>query len=111
MAVAALMRTKQRMSPPGGTDDKRFVAEQFRNVNNARLDWVGDLTLRNGQTTTTYSDTRVTLNSVMVWQPVTAHAAASMNNLYMSAIQSGQIILTHSNTADTDKTYRFVIIG
>ena len=111
MAVAAIVRTKQRMIPPSGTDDKRFIGESFRNVNDARLDWVGEFTLRASQTTTTYSDTRIALNSAVIWAPVSATAAASMNNMYLSTIASGQIILTHSSTADVDKRYRFVIIG
>lgn len=111
MAVAAIVRTKQRMVPPSGTDNKRFVAEMFRNIDSARLDWVGEFTLRANQTTTTLSDTRIALNSAVIWAPVSANAAASMNNLYLSTIASGSIILTHSNTADADKRYRFVIIG
>ena len=70
-----------------------------------------DVTLTANDTTTTLTDARISLNSVFVWMPTTATAAAAMDAVYASTVTNGTATLTHDNTADVDRIFKVAVIG
>ena len=46
-----------------------------------------------------------------VFTPITANAAAALGGLYVSARSKTSITLTHANTATTDRTFLYFIVG
>lgn len=64
-------------------------------------------------------DDRVNVNSLVLWQPLTANAAnefAGMVELdtppmYASAQADGSFTLAHSSTSSTDRTFRYLVLG
>lgn len=72
-----------------------------------------DLTLTANATTTTMTDARLSPFSVLTFMPTTATAATALGGLYVAAatMNNGSCVVTHANTADTDKTFRVAIHG
>lgn len=48
---------------------------------------------------------------IPVFVPTTANAAGALSSLYVSTRSKTQIILTHANTATTDRTFLYFIVG
>ncbi len=71
----------------------------------------GTFTLTANVTTTTVLDARFETHQSLVWGPTTANAAAAMTNVYVSTKNAGSFVLTHSNTATSDRTFNYVIVG
>lgn len=73
---------------------------------------IGEVTLTPNSATTTLTDARLTIQSVLHFMPLTATAQAAAVPYSLTADQnSGAWTLNHSNTAATDKTYRYSITG
>lgn len=72
-----------------------------------------DITLTANAATTTVTDARIGYTSHLNPQPLTAHAAAEIGNgtMYVSSFNSGSAVLAHANNAQTDRTFRLLIIG
>ena len=71
----------------------------------------GSVTLTASATSTALADTRIGGSSVILFCPTTATAATNLTNLRVTAKGDGTATLTHSNTADADKTYDYCIVG
>ena len=89
----------------------RKVAEILNNVMLGRTNNTGTVTLDANSATTTLTDKRLGPKSVITFMPTTANGAAAMTNLYVSARGKQTATLTHSNTADADKSFNFSISG
>ena len=76
-----------------------------------KLNCSGTVTLTAGATSTTLTDTRIGGSSVILFCPTTATAATATANLRVTAKADGSATLTHSNTADVDKTFDYAVIG
>ncbi len=68
---------------------------------------VGTFTLNAGATETTVTDNLFNSDMVPLWVPTTANAATAMTNLRVTTRNNGSFVLTHSNTADADKTFLY----
>lgn len=66
----------------------------------------GTFTLDANDTSTVVTDSRVNSGSIINITPTTSTAASEMGTIYITA-GSGQFTLTHSNTADDDKTFNY----
>jgi hypothetical protein len=75
----------------------------------------GTVTLTAGATTTELADPRLTVGSVVLFDPLTANAAAELaaGTLYVLAANRNNLVwtLTHANAGSTDRTFRFVVVG
>lgn len=91
------------------------VSTTLNEVLRGRLNVVGTFTLSSGATSSTLTDDRISLNSAIVLSPTTANAAAELGNgtLYISEANrnNGSVVITHANNAQTDRIFRFAIIG
>lgn len=73
----------------------------------------GSVTLTANQATSTLTDPLLTPNSVIVFMPTTANAAAELGNgtLYVSARTAESATLAHANNAQADRTFEYRIFG
>jgi hypothetical protein len=75
----------------------------------------GTLTLTAGTASTVMSDARLTVNSAVLFDPVTANAAAELaaGTLYTLAANRNNSVwtVTHANAGTTDRTFRYMIVG
>lgn len=76
-----------------------------------KLNSTGTKTLTASSATTTLDDYYITPDSVILFMPTTANAAAAMTNLYVSSRGSGTATLTHTNNAQTDRDFSYVVLG
>lgn len=110
--VADTSQLKQTV--PVVHNDEVEHRRQISNVVNRILDGatnaVGSVTLTENSTTTTLNDIRIGVNSRILLMARTATAAAEMTSLYITPTKESATI-THSSTADTDKTFDYVILG
>jgi hypothetical protein len=91
------------------------VSTTLNEVLRGRLNVVGTFTLSASMTSSTLTDDRISLNSIIVLSPTTANAAAELGNGTLFVSESGRnngsVVITHANNAQTDRTFRFAIIG
>lgn len=74
------------------------------------------LTANSGTTTITFADGRLGDETGIWWTPTTANAAAQIYTapgLYESArsVANRTLTLTHTNNAQTDRTYKYELVG
>lgn len=93
------------------TPSPREIAERVNSLIRGKSNNVTTVTLTAGGTSTTLTDARIGVNSFIGLTPTTANAATATANVRVSAKTNGSATLTHSNTADVDKTFDVVIIG
>ena len=89
----------------------RFLNKQLEGILNGRTRNQGSVTLTQSATTTVVNDPLFESHQTPVFTPLTATAAAEFGSLYVSSRGNGTFTITHSNTADTDKTLEYIFIG
>ena len=93
------------------------IVEAIIQQGQGRSNAVGRVTLTAGATSTVVdkSVSRAAVNvaagSEIFLSPKTANAAASLANVYVSAVGQGTFTLSHNASAQTDRTYGFVCFG
>lgn len=92
---------------------RQILADRINNTIAGGLNVTGEVTLTANAATTTLTDTRLSAFSAVIFTPKTANAAAEQGNgtIYVSAYIKGSCTITHANNAQTDRTFRYVIIG
>lgn len=102
---------------PTAPENFSLTAEYIRKMKDAinfamrgKSNNTGEFTLTASTTSTTVIDNRCNENSVVLYIPVTANAATHMSNMYVAAGDKS-FVLHHSSSPQTDKTFRYVIIG
>lgn len=71
----------------------------------------GSVTLTANTTTTTLTDPRIGINSVIHLQPTTANAAGALATTYFGTPGDGTVTITHANAATTDRTFKYTVSG
>lgn len=101
--------------PPPLNPELRRQYEVLQQMRSGKLECVGELTLTAGAASTVITDIRISPQSVIVWHPRTANAAAEMaaGTMYITDANmgSGTATVTHANNAQVDRTFRLAIIG
>ena len=91
------------------------VADIITAMQRGRHNNVGTVTLTANAATTTLTDARIAADSAVIIVPTTSNASAEMGGgtIYMSEAGrvNGSIVITHANNAQTDRTYRYAILG
>lgn len=93
----------------GGTP--REVATVVNRLNQGKMNVTGSVTLAENADDTTLSDPRIGPDSVIVFMPTTASAAAELGTLYVTDQGAGTAKINHSNAATDDRTYRYAVLG
>mgnify|MGYP001578810897 CR=1 FL=1 len=89
----------------------RLGAEAVRNLQDGKINATGTVTLTANAATTTLTDRRIGPDSVILFMPTTENAATAMGNLRVTSRGDGTATLTHTNNAQTDRTFAYAILG
>jgi hypothetical protein len=99
-------------SLPAFGGDQRAVAEVVRGVMDGKTNNTGSITLAVGSAvTTTLTDQRIGVDSVIVFVPASAAANADATRVYASAQGQGTATVNHAANVTANKTYRYAVIG
>ena len=103
------------LPPPPADPVERRRYEVLQAMRSGKLDCLAELTLTAGSASTTLTDVRISPQSVFVWHPTTANAAAELaaGTMYVLAADqtNGSAIVQHANNAQVDRSFRLAIIG
>jgi hypothetical protein len=69
------------------------------------------LTLTASATTTVLNDPRIGGTTVVLLQPTTANAAASLATTWFSPPGKGTVVINHTNNAQVDRTFQYIMAG
>ncbi len=92
----------------------RRIAEVANRINRGGLNVARDaVTLTASVATTTITDARISNQSFIGLMPLTSNAAAALATTYIPAATqiNGSAVVAHANNAQTDRTFRVLIIG
>jgi hypothetical protein len=107
--------TQHQPVPLSGTNDilhRRNLAVAINNLQQGQLNVSGTITLISNVATTTLTDARISAINWIGLMPTTADAAtAYVAGIYFGSQNIGSVVLHHASSANTDQTFRYVIIG
>jgi|TARA_R110000824_G_scaffold71433_3_gene182774 sugar (pentulose or hexulose) kinase len=89
----------------------RQTVQAVRRIMEGKINATGTVTLTASSATSTLTDALIGNDTVIVFMPKTANAAAEMDSLYVSARTTGSSTLTHANNGQTDRTFDYIAIG
>jgi hypothetical protein len=97
-------------------EEWRYSAAQVVNrINRGKINATGSVTLTPNATSTVITDARLSIDSFVEFDPMTANAAAekAAGSLYAATAGrgNGEWTVTHTNNAQTDRTFKYLIIG
>ena len=91
------------------------LAKKINSVMDGKTNNTGSLTLTASSTTTvvTFAEGRIGADTVILLSPTTANAAGALSGLYVSGrdVAAKTVTFTHANTATTDRTFSYALIG
>jgi len=101
----------RKIPPEGG--NPRDVASAVNLLIDGKNNAKGDVTLTASSTTTVVSDFRAGEDSVILFTPTSANAAAEIGGgtMYISSRSQNSFTITHANNAQTDRTFIYTITG
>lgn len=97
--------------PVATNEGDKAARRAIKNILDGKLNSWGEITLTANSATSTLTDPRIGINSVILFQPTTSNAAAALANLYVGNPGSGTVTLNHTSNAQVDRTFRYAIIG
>ena len=101
----------RRLPQAGATP--RQIAEVVNRTLDGGINATGSVTLTASAASTAVTDKRLSATSYFGLMPTTANASAEVGNgtIYVSAQGKQTLTLTHANHSQTERTYRYVILG
>jgi hypothetical protein len=116
------IRQQPRVSKPSNftemTELNKWLQQLFGAVDassRGKMDCVTEITLTALAGTTVMADYRLSAQSVVIFDPTTANAAAELaaGTMYVLTANRGSQswTITHANNAQTDRTYAIAIFG
>lgn len=95
------------------SDHRTRLADALNNALRGKLNNTGSVTLTASSATTTLTDVRIGAESVIAIHATTANAAAEIGNgtIYFGTPGDGTITINHANNAQTDRTFKYAVIG
>ena len=103
-------------SPPRDGATPRELADAISQILAGKINAVSSstatlLTLTANSATTVYTNPLIGPNSVLLLMPTTSNAAGALGGLYVSSRANGTLTITHANTATTDRTFGWALLG
>jgi len=96
-------------------EHRRQLALTANAILQGRLNNVISVTLTASSASTTITDARIGLNTALILVPTTANASAEIGagTIYQTFPNAtkNQAVINHANNAQTDRTFRAVMIG
>ena len=95
------------------TDHKALMAEAINQSLSGKLNCSGTVTLTPSATTTTITNPLIGVYSQISFMPETANASAEIGGgtMYISSRSAGSAIITHANSAQTDRHFTYTVIA
>lgn len=105
--------------PSGYRNDHEYMLREhitiLTGIMRGQTNNIGTVTLSANTTTTTITFPKAVIGAgtAIFLSPTTANAAAALTNVYQSSIDVANktITLTHANTATTDRTFNYQLVG
>jgi hypothetical protein len=76
-----------------------------------RSNAVGTVTLTPSAASTTVNDMNCAAGSAIHLMPTTANAAAALATTYFPTVSNGSFVIAHANNVQTDRVFRYAIVG
>ena len=98
-------------------EHRRKLAQAINNLLQGKIFSVGEVTLAANAASTTVDDRRIGNESIILFMPLTANAARATgwNAMHVKTTDFDplnlQFTINHANNAQTDRDYRYVILG
>jgi hypothetical protein len=118
------MTIRPFLHPPSPTVFNSFVevttylrrfSDSYNQLRKGKTENVGEVTLTANAATTTINDSRLSIQSVIVFDPKTANAATEIHSGTMYVLSAnraeGVFVITHANNAQTDRSFFYAVIG
>jgi hypothetical protein len=100
---------------PEVTQWTRRMWDSYFRTRQGKMDCITELTLTANSATTVFSDIRLSVQSVVTFDPKTATAATELYGATMYVLTANRNsetwTITHANNATTDRTFQVSIIG
>ena len=98
---------------PTEANNAREVSQVVNNILDGKLNSTGSVTCTASATSTTVSDFRAGLTSVILLMPTTANAAAEQGNgtIFVSTRNKQSFVVTHANNTQVDRSFEYIIIA
>ena len=103
-----------------GTNLQRWAVQATNVINsnlNGKTNNTGSITLTESSATTVVTEARGRLgpDTCIFFMPTTANAATEFGagSIYVSSVDSvnDQFTITHANNAQTDRTFKYILVG
>ncbi len=104
------MSNQFRTLPPMGAEPRQ-IAEVVNRTIDGKLNSTGSVTLTASATSTVVAEARSGPDSVVLFMPTTANAAAELATMFVSSRGKQTFTITHANNGQTDRTFKYVVIG
>jgi len=104
------MSNQFRTLPPMGAEPRQ-IAEVVNRTIDGKLNSTGSVTLTASATSTVVAEARSGSDSVILFMPTTANAAAELATMFVSSRGKQTFTITHANNGQTDRTFKYVVIG
>lgn len=111
MAISAGSRTGVPPFRTNGDLHRQELVRYLEQVQLGKLACTGELTLTANVASTAIDDTRAGAASVILLYPLTSNAAGAIATTYVSSRGKQTFTLTHTNNAQTDRTFMYAIFG
>lgn len=89
----------------------RLIIDVLNLLIDGKTNAIGQVTLTANAASTAVTDLRVGADSRILLMPTTANAAAALTTSYIATVGKQTFTITHANNAQTDKTFKYAIIG
>ncbi len=98
---------------PQSGGSPRETANVVNLLVDGKINAAGTVTLGASAASTTVTDYRAGSESVIVFTPTTANAAAEQGGgtMFLSARAKQSFTITHANNSQTDRTFIYIVIG
>ena len=101
-------------APENGVADEPTIKSLIRVINNiirGKTNNRGEVTLTANAASTVVNDVNAGGESIILLMPLTANAATASATTYIASQGKETFTITHANNAQTDKNFRYVVIG
>lgn len=109
------VRSFLHLPPPANTPQARRLYEVLQQMRRGKMECVLEFTLTANAATSTLNFKGLSPQSVVVFDPKTANAAAELygGTMYVLAANRGNDswTVTHANNAQVDRTFQVAVIG
>lgn len=94
-----------------GPEQTRRIREAVNLILQGKMNCTGDVSLRKDSVSTTVSDVRAGIASVILPMPTSPNGAAALTTWSINTRNDGSFVFTHASTSTSDATATYAIFG